>query len=58
MKALLIIPTYNEIKNIGRIIPAALGQAPELEILVMDDNSPTAPPRKWPGSWRASRVSI
>ena len=40
MKALLIIPTYNEIKNIGRIIPAALGQAPELEILVMDDNSP------------------
>ena len=39
MKALLIIPTYNEIKNIGRIIPAALGQAPELEILVMDDNS-------------------
>ena len=40
MKALLIIPTDNEIKNIGRIIPAALGQAPELEILVMDDNSP------------------
>ena len=40
MKELLIIPTYNEIKNIGRIIPAALGQAPELEILVMDDNSP------------------
>ncbi len=40
MKALLIIPTYNEIENIRRIIPAALAQDPELEILVMDDNSP------------------
>jgi dolichol-phosphate mannosyltransferase len=40
MKALLIIPTYNEIENIGRIIPAVLAQAPILEILVMDDNSP------------------
>ncbi|MCB5246398.1 MAG: polyprenol monophosphomannose synthase [Candidatus Cloacimonetes bacterium] len=40
MKALLIIPTYNEIENIARIIPAALKQAPELQILVMDDNSP------------------
>ncbi len=40
MKALLIIPTYNEIENIGRIIPAALSQSPDLQILVMDDNSP------------------
>lgn len=40
MKALLIIPTYNEIENIRRVIPAALAQDPELEILVMDDNSP------------------
>ncbi|MFO8144848.1 MAG: polyprenol monophosphomannose synthase [Candidatus Syntrophosphaera sp.] len=40
MKALLIIPTYNEIENIGRIIPAVLGQSPDLEVLVMDDNSP------------------
>ncbi|NLW18851.1 MAG: polyprenol monophosphomannose synthase [Candidatus Cloacimonetes bacterium] len=40
MKALLIIPTYNEIENIARIIPAALSQSPILEILVMDDNSP------------------
>ncbi len=40
MKALLIIPTYNEIENIARIIPAALNQSPILEVLVMDDNSP------------------
>ncbi len=40
MKALVIIPTYNEIENIERIIKAALAQAPELEVLVMDDSSP------------------
>jgi len=40
MKVLLIIPTYNEIDNISRILPAALNQDPALEILVMDDNSP------------------
>lgn len=40
MKALLIIPTYKEIENIARIIPAALKQSPDLQILVMDDNSP------------------
>lgn len=40
MKALLIIPTYNEIENIARMIPAALRQSPDLHILVMDDNSP------------------
>jgi dolichol-phosphate mannosyltransferase len=40
MKALLIIPTYNEIDNIERIIELVLEQSPVLEILVMDDNSP------------------
>ena len=40
MKALLIIPTYNEIKNIDRIIRTVLSKAADLEVLVMDDNSP------------------
>lgn len=40
MKALLIIPTYNEIDNIERIVPATLAQDPGLEVLVLDDNSP------------------
>lgn len=40
MKALLIIPTYNEIANIKNIITAALSQSPDLYILVIDDNSP------------------
>jgi len=40
VKALLIIPTYNEIENIHRIIPEVLRQSPDLELLVIDDNSP------------------
>ena len=40
MKILIIIPTYNEIQNIERIIPEVLAQAPNLDILIVDDNSP------------------
>ena len=39
-RALVIIPTYNELENLPKIIPAALEQDPRLEILVVDDNSP------------------
>lgn len=34
------MPTYNEAENIEKIIPVVLGQSPELEVLVIDDNSP------------------
>lgn len=40
MRILIIIPTYNESENIGRIIPSALAQSPDVDILVVDDNSP------------------
>ena len=40
MKALLLIPTYNEITNIKNVITASLAQSPDLNILVIDDNSP------------------
>ncbi len=40
MKTLIIIPTYNERENIGKLIPMTLEQNKELEILVVDDNSP------------------
>jgi len=40
VKALLIIPTYNEIANIKNIITASLSQSPDLYILIIDDNSP------------------
>ena len=36
----MIFPTYNEAENIERIVPEALAKSPELEVLVIDDNSP------------------
>jgi dolichol-phosphate mannosyltransferase len=37
---LVIIPTYNEIENIGKIIRKVLSLEPHFDILVIDDNSP------------------
>jgi dolichol-phosphate mannosyltransferase len=39
-KALIIIPTYNEIENIEKIITEAKQNAQDISILVIDDNSP------------------
>jgi len=38
--ALVIIPTYNEIENIGQIIPQVLAESNLVDVLVVDDNSP------------------
>jgi len=40
MKTLVIIPTYNEIENIERLVEIVLAKSEEIEILVLDDNSP------------------
>ena len=40
MKAVVIIPTYNEIENLPRIVPQVLAQDSRLHVLVVDDNSP------------------
>lgn len=40
MKTIVIIPTYNERENIPAIIPAIRQATPDVEILVVDDNSP------------------
>ncbi|TWJ19142.1 polyprenol monophosphomannose synthase [Geobacter argillaceus] len=40
MKALVVIPTYNERGNIEKIIPQILAQDEGIHILVVDDNSP------------------
>lgn len=41
MKSIIVIPTYNERENIIKLIPALFSQnIPELEIVVVDDNSP------------------
>ncbi len=34
------MPTYNEAENVERIVPVVLAQSPELDVLVIDDNSP------------------
>ena len=39
-KTLIIIPTYNEIENISSIIKAIFDLNLNLDILVVDDNSP------------------
>ncbi len=40
VKTLVIIPTYNEAENLPRLAEAVLAASPELELLVVDDNSP------------------
>ena len=40
MKTVVVIPTYNEADNIGRIVPAVLERDPDISVLVVDDNSP------------------
>lgn len=40
MKALIIIPTYNEKENIQNIVQAVFAQNLGVDILVVDDNSP------------------
>ena len=39
-RVLVIIPTYNESRNLSQIVPAVLEQDRRLEVLVVDDNSP------------------
>lgn len=39
-KAVVVVPTYNEAENVGRLLPAILARDPRLSVLVVDDNSP------------------
>ena len=40
IKILVISPTYNERKNIKRLVEMILGDNPEFDLLIIDDNSP------------------
>jgi dolichol-phosphate mannosyltransferase len=40
MRAVVVIPTYNEAENLPLLVPEVLAQDERLEILVVDDNSP------------------
>lgn len=39
-RALVIIPTYNEARNVAQIVPEVLEQDERLDVLIVDDNSP------------------
>jgi dolichol-phosphate mannosyltransferase len=39
VKAIVLLPTYNERDNLPRIVPAILAAAP-VDVMVLDDNSP------------------
>ncbi|MEE9267052.1 MAG: glycosyltransferase, partial [Gammaproteobacteria bacterium] len=39
-RALVIMPTYNEARNLRQIVPLVLDKDPCIELLVVDDNSP------------------
>ena len=40
LKSLVIIPTYNELENLPKLIPAVLSQDESIHILIVDDGSP------------------
>lgn len=40
MKAIVVIPTYNEAENVEHIIDAIFKVQPDINILIVDDNSP------------------
>ena len=37
---LVIVPTYNEIENIDQVIDAVMNLTPQVDLLIVDDNSP------------------
>ena len=40
MKKLIVIPTYNEIKNIRELLEEIFDKNPDVHVLIVDDNSP------------------
>lgn len=39
-RTIVVLPTYDEAENLPLIVPQILEQSPDLEVLVVDDNSP------------------
>jgi len=42
-KSVVIIPTYNEIENIEKMIRKVMSLQPAFELLIVDDGSPDGP---------------
>ena len=45
-KTLIIIPTYNELNNIQKLVPLLRNEYSEVDVLVVDDNSPDGTGKK------------
>ena len=39
-RCITVVPTYNEAENLPLLVPRVLAQGPEVEVLVVDDDSP------------------
>ena len=39
-RAIVVVPTYNEVENLPILVPEVLAQDERLEVLIVDDNSP------------------
>src|SRR3989344_6100362 len=39
-RTVIVIPTYNEVENVGPLIRAIFKAAPRVKVLIVDDNSP------------------
>ena len=39
-RVVVVVPTYNEVENLGLLVPELLEQDPRVEVLVVDDASP------------------
>jgi dolichol-phosphate mannosyltransferase len=39
-RVVIVVPTYNEVENLGLLVPQLLEQDPRIEVLVVDDSSP------------------
>ncbi len=46
MKNIIILPTYNERENIAELLPRIFKYIPEIQVLVVDDNSPDGTRKK------------
>ena len=40
MRTVVVVPTYNECENVGRLLEALRRVVPDVDVLVVDDNSP------------------
>ena len=39
-RVVVVVPTYNEVANLPRLVPAVLGHGPNYQLIIVDDGSP------------------